>query len=71
MPLETSAKKDGYGFLPKAIGYLYFTRLIVVLLRESFGHFFNDFLANRYVRKNNGLSKPEAWLISAYVLSHP
>ena len=65
--LETPVEEGGYGFLPKAIGYLYFTPLVAVLLGESFGHFGNDFCANRYVRKKNCLFKLEARLASTYV----
>ena len=65
--LETPVVAGGYGFSPKAIGYLYFTPLISVVLGETFGHFFNDFLARRYIRAHNGLFKPEARLTPIYI----
>lgn len=65
--LETPIAAGGYGFGPKAVGFLYFTPLAAVSLGEAFGHFFNDFIANRYVRKHNGLFKPEARLLTNYV----
>lgn len=65
--LETPEIAGGYGFGPKAIGYLYFTPLVAVALGESFGHFFNDWIADRYVRKHDGIFKPEARLITNYV----
>ena len=65
--LETPVADGGYGFRPKAIGFLYFTPIAGVFLGESFGHFFNDFLANRYIRKHNGMFKPEARLTPTYV----
>lgn len=65
--LETPIKAGGYGFGPKAVGFLYFTPLIAVALGETFGHFFNDFIANRYVRKHEGIFKPEARLITNYI----
>jgi hypothetical protein len=65
--LETPTVVGGYGFGPKSIGFLYFTPLVAVALGEFFGHFFNDFVANRYVRKHNGIFKPEARLVTNYV----
>lgn len=67
--LETPRKAGGYGFSPKGIGFLYFTPIVAVALGESFGHFFNDFLANRYVRTHNGHFKPEARLSMNYISS--
>jgi hypothetical protein len=65
--LETPREAGGYGFGPKAVGYLYFTPLVAVALGEAFGHFFNDFIANRYVRKHEGIFKPEARLVTNYI----
>jgi hypothetical protein len=65
--LETPIEVGGYGFGPKSVGFLYFTPLVAVSLGEFFGHFFNDFVADRYVRKNNGVFKPEARLVTNYV----
>src|SRR5262245_17221214 len=65
--LQTPVEAGGYGFRPKAVGYLYFTPLVAVSLGEGFGHFFNDFIANRYVRKHNGIFKPEARLVTCYI----
>ncbi|KAH7119787.1 major facilitator superfamily domain-containing protein [Dendryphion nanum] len=65
--LETPIPAGGYGFGPKSVGYLYFTPLVAVVLGEAFGHFFNDWVANRYVRKHQGIFKPEARLVTNYV----
>jgi hypothetical protein len=65
--LETPTAVGGYGFGSKSVGFLYFTPLVAVSLGEFFGHFFNDFVANRYVRKHNGVFKPEARLVTNYV----
>lgn len=65
--LQTPEIAGGYGFGPRAVGYLYFTPLVAVTLGEAFGHFFNDFIANRYVRKHEGIFKPEARLVTCYV----
>jgi hypothetical protein len=65
--LETPVAVGGYGFGPKSIGFLYFTPLVAVGLGESFGHFFNDAIAKRYVVKHNGVFKPEARLVTSYI----
>lgn len=65
--LETPTEVGGYGFGPKAVGFLYFTPLVAVILGEGFGHWFNDYLATRYIRKHDGIFKPEARLWTCYV----
>ena len=65
--LETPVEAGGYGFLPKAIGYLYFTPIVGVIIGETFGHFFNDFLTRLYIRTHKGLFKPEARLTPIYI----
>jgi hypothetical protein len=57
----------GYGFGPTSLGYLFFTPLVAVFIGESFGHFFNDFVANRYIRTHGGVFKPEARLWPMYI----
>lgn len=37
------------------------------LIGEGFGHWFNDFIATRYVRKHAGVFHPEARLPTAYI----
>lgn len=64
---ETPVELGGYGFGPKAIGFLYFTPMVAIVLGESFGHFFNDFLAHRYIRRHRGLFEPEARLWTNYI----
>lgn len=65
--LETPEAVGGYGFGPRSVGFLYFTPLVAVALGEFFGHFFNDFIAKRYVMKHNGVFKPEARLLTNYI----
>ena len=65
--LETPEVAGGYGFSARGVGFLYFTPLVAVSLGEAFGHFFNDWIAARYVRKHEGVFKPEARLITNYV----
>ena len=62
----TPVTEGGYGFSEKAVGFLFFTPIIAVCLGEVFGHFVNDFLANRYVKTHGGLFKPEARLPPIY-----
>jgi len=57
----------GYGFGQRAVGYLYFSPIIATLLGEAFGHFFNDFVATRYIRKHKGIFAPEARLPPIYL----
>lgn len=52
----------GYGLSLTSISVLYLTPIIALIIGEFIGHFLNDFVANRYVRKHNGLFKPEARL---------
>ena len=67
--LETPQGVGGYGFSARAVGYVYFTPLVAVVLGEIFGHFFNDFLADRYISRNKGVFKPEARLPTNYLAS--
>jgi hypothetical protein len=63
----TPAVAGGYGFSQNAVGYLFFAPVIAVILGESFGHFFNDFVLHRYVRKHEGVFVPEARLSPIYL----
>lgn len=65
--IETPVADGGYGFSANGTGYLYFTPVVAVLLGELFGHFFNDFLAARYVSRHAGVFKPEARLWTNYI----
>ena len=62
----TPVGAGGYGFGLNSVGYLTFTPIIAVALGELFGHFANDFLANRYIRLHAGTFKPEARLPPIY-----
>lgn len=57
----------GYGFSAKSVGFLYFTPVVAILIGEIFGHFFNDFLANRYIHRHRGIFEPEVRLITVYL----
>lgn len=65
--LTTPVEKHGYGFSPSTLGYIYFAPLIAVCIGELFGHFFNDFLARRYISRHSGRFKPESRLVSNYI----
>ncbi|KAJ4298949.1 hypothetical protein N0V90_004192 [Kalmusia sp. IMI 367209] len=66
--LQTPQAYGGYGFDNNAIGYLLFAPLIAVTIGELSGHFFNDLIAKRYVKKHNGVFKPEARLLMNQVV---
>ncbi|KAJ6006996.1 major facilitator superfamily domain-containing protein [Penicillium canescens] len=57
----------GYGYSNKGLGFLYFTPIGGVVIGEVFGHFFNDYLARRYVHKHRGVFEPEQRLWMAYI----
>lgn len=57
----------GYGYTFKQLGFLYFTPIVGILLGEVFGHFTNDALAKRYIKRHKGVFEPEVRLWMAYV----
>ncbi|KAM0257904.1 hypothetical protein ACHAPA_011505 [Fusarium lateritium] len=61
----------GYGYSFTQLGYLHFAPIVGVFIGEIFGHFFNDHLTRRYVRKHNGVFKPEARLATIYISAIP
>ncbi|KAK7206002.1 MFS transporter [Myxozyma melibiosi] len=63
----TPSPPAGYGFSTAGVSLFYFTPMIGAVLGELFGHFFNDFLAKRYIRLHNGHFEPEARLVALYV----
>lgn len=65
--LSTPVEAGGYGLGPEAVGFIYFTPIVAVTLGEIFGHYFNDYLANRYTKKHHGIFKPEARLPSCLI----
>jgi hypothetical protein len=65
--LGTPREAGGYGFSARGVGFVYFTPIVAVTLGEIFGHWFNDFMANRYIKRHNGIFKPEARLPANYI----
>jgi len=57
---------QGYGFSNSASALLYFAPMIGTVLAEFWGHWFNDFLSNRYIKKHGGTYKPENRLWGVY-----
>ncbi|KAL9056530.1 MAG: hypothetical protein Q9162_002906 [Coniocarpon cinnabarinum] len=65
--LQTPPSEGGYGFTNNGVGYMYFTPVVAITLGEIFGHYFNDFLADRFVKRHGGIFKPEARLPACYL----
>jgi hypothetical protein len=63
----TPLEFGGYGFNYRQLGYLYFTPIVGIFLGEIFGHFANDALAKRYIRRHRGVFEPETRLWMAYI----
>ncbi|OBT97709.1 hypothetical protein VE01_05026 [Pseudogymnoascus verrucosus] len=55
----------GYGFSQLSVGLIYFAPITATFLGELFGHYFNDFLARRYMQRHSGVFEPEArlWVV--------
>jgi hypothetical protein len=64
---ETPQELGGYGFSSMEVGFLYFTPVVAVAIGETFGHFFNDFIAVRYIHRHKGTFKPEVRLWTNYI----
>lgn len=66
--LQTPKEFGGYGFDNYDIGCILFAPLIAVTIGELSGHYFNDLIAARYVKKHNGVFKPEIRLLMNQVV---
>ena len=51
-----------YSFSATAVALFYFAPIIGSVLGDVWGHWFNDYLSDRYIRKHNGIYHPEARL---------
>ena len=63
----------GYGFSNLAAGLFYIAPMTAVICGEFFGHFFNDFLANSYIKRHHGIYEPEVrlwmiWISDAFMI---
>ncbi|OJD35361.1 mfs transporter [Diplodia corticola] len=55
-----------YFFTPAQVGLFYLAPCIGSVVGELYGHWFNDWLCTRYIRKHNGKYRPENRLWSCY-----
>ncbi|PVH68467.1 MFS general substrate transporter [Cadophora sp. DSE1049] len=67
--LQTPREAGGYGFNSKVVALISIAPLVGVGVGELFGHFFNDWVADRYIRRHNGTFVPEARLITNYLVT--
>ena len=56
----------GYGFSNTAFALLHLAPMVGTVMAEFWGHWFNDFLCNRYIKKHGGQYKPENRLTGVY-----
>ncbi len=59
-------KPPPYLFSDTAAALLYFGPMVGVLCAEVWGHFFNDWLCNNYIKKHAGVYKPENRLFGCW-----
>lgn len=57
----------GYGYTARGLALLYFTPIVAIFLGEGFGHYFNDFMVRRFIRKHHGIFEPEVRLWTIYI----
>ncbi|KAK5049899.1 hypothetical protein LTR84_004018 [Exophiala bonariae] len=62
----TPHEAGGYGMSTKSAGFCAILPVCSVLVGELVGHWNNEWIARRYIRKHNGLFKPEARLPPIY-----
>lgn len=65
--LQTPVKAGGYGFGPTSLGYIYFIPIVGIIIGGLFGHWFNDYMAARYIKRHHGVFVPEARLWTPYI----
>ncbi|KIW98132.1 uncharacterized protein Z519_01716 [Cladophialophora bantiana CBS 173.52] len=63
----TARAEGGYGFGQNAVGFLFFAPIAGIIAGEIFGHFFNDYIFRRSLRRHKGLFVPEYCLPTIYV----
>ena len=59
-------KPPPYLFSDTAAALLFLAPMIGVLCAEAWGHFFNDWLCNNYIKKHTGVYKPENRLFGCW-----
>ncbi|KAL6244801.1 hypothetical protein RBB50_008329 [Rhinocladiella similis] len=55
----------GYGYSTLTVSLFYFSPIIGMFLGELFGHWFNDFIFSRHIRRSRGVYEPEVrlWMV--------
>ena len=64
---STPADLGGYGYNNYSLGLLYLTPIVAVFIGEVVGHYFNDWLARRYIARHKGVYEAEARLMGIYI----
>ncbi|KAI5458352.1 major facilitator superfamily domain-containing protein [Mariannaea sp. PMI_226] len=65
--LSTPEQSGGYGLSGNPLSYFYFAPLVGLIVGEVFGHWFIDFSTKGFIRKNQGIFKPEARIFPIYL----
>ena len=63
----TPREYGGYGYNNYQVGFLHFSPIVGIIIAEVFGHWFNDFMARRYIHKHHGVFEPEVRLWPVYI----
>jgi MFS family permease len=65
--LQTPISQGGYGMSPIGVGLVYLSPIVAIFIGEAFGHYFNDFVANQYIKRHDGMFEPEVRLYTTYI----
>lgn len=57
----------GYGFSYVSLAMIHFAPMIGTIAAELWGHWFNDFIATRYMKSHGGTHSPENRLNGVYI----
>lgn len=60
-------KPPPYLFSDTATALIFLAPMAGTILAEFWGHWFNDFVANRYIKSHNGKFKPEIRLVGVFI----
>jgi MFS family permease len=67
--LEIPQALGGYGLSARAIGYIYFAPIVATIIGEVFGHFYNDYLVRRHMKRHNNVFAPGVRLWATYPMA--
>ena len=65
--LELLLEEGGHGLSATGVGLMYLTPLVFVAIGETFGHWFNDWVAAYFIKKHHGVFIPETRLYTSYI----